>query len=889
MIVECGECSTKFKIADEKITSRGVKVRCSKCKHLFVVKKGGKTEQIEKPAKTKEKKKPAKPKPAVAEPIVDGPTMKVPRPDGVGIPESVFKAPTKVTAPPPPPPPPPPGKSPPKISAADSTELDDIFSRPTKVGPTPPPVADQKKFPVPPPPLAGDGGKSLADQIDLDGEEPKSKPLPSAAPEAPLSAPPPPVPASTVPPPPVTIKSGAAKPDTLPPPSAVPSAVPDLKSPGATSQPPQAAPKKAPPPATSPDSGLGDDLFGDLSALETEKKQPAQSSVPVPQIDFEPAAAKPPAASQPVQPSATMSDDPFAGIDISNGAQPGPASQPQPAPEPPSPQDSPPSSPDPVSGEAVGKPTEDLFGDLGDSFSEAPPATIPQPLKAAPPAAKADAPPVAPPATPPAATPDPIGAVPSAATPDPFGGAPSAATPDPFGDAPSAATPDPFASLGVGDADQASPEIDLAGPGSQPAQPPMPASSMSDDPFAAIDTTVPSDSPPAGLALDDSGPSGLETADKTPLDSDPFGAGEISTGLSEPGADQGGAFQDSDPFGQLDSAAAEPQDGPGPSGLQLDEDGKLTGDALPEPPPPTKAIQSTNAQAQQAPQHSPASPAPMAPAPAELRRSTGALWVYKVGFGVIALLMALLLFVAYRSGGKPDLTSWDTYVRAFTGESSTVEAGGDLLAVKVANTAYPNQAGHQLVVVWGEVENPTVEDKAAVAVTGKLLSKRGKTRAEFTAPAGIAFTPMEVFKMDDELAVEAAYRSRLDKIADLKIPPGGKVPFMLIFFEHPEEMDDVEFNVHPAVSQDPLRGLPPAPAPVPGPDSEDKSAEGEAETQDKPDSPKAAKKTTPKPAPAPKTPPKAVPKSDSKVIEVKKKGDFIKMKPAAKEAKKDEP
>ncbi|RME21987.1 MAG: hypothetical protein D6806_13680, partial [Deltaproteobacteria bacterium] len=39
MIVTCEKCSTKFKLADEKITPKGVKVRCSKCQHVFVVKK----------------------------------------------------------------------------------------------------------------------------------------------------------------------------------------------------------------------------------------------------------------------------------------------------------------------------------------------------------------------------------------------------------------------------------------------------------------------------------------------------------------------------------------------------------------------------------------------------------------------------------------------------------------------------------------------------------------------------------------------------------------------------------------------------------------------------------------------------------------------------------
>ncbi len=39
MIVECEKCSGKFKLDDSKVTEKGIKVRCSKCKHVFTVKK----------------------------------------------------------------------------------------------------------------------------------------------------------------------------------------------------------------------------------------------------------------------------------------------------------------------------------------------------------------------------------------------------------------------------------------------------------------------------------------------------------------------------------------------------------------------------------------------------------------------------------------------------------------------------------------------------------------------------------------------------------------------------------------------------------------------------------------------------------------------------------
>ncbi len=38
MIIECEKCHAKYRIDDSKVTPQGVKVRCKKCQHIFVVK-----------------------------------------------------------------------------------------------------------------------------------------------------------------------------------------------------------------------------------------------------------------------------------------------------------------------------------------------------------------------------------------------------------------------------------------------------------------------------------------------------------------------------------------------------------------------------------------------------------------------------------------------------------------------------------------------------------------------------------------------------------------------------------------------------------------------------------------------------------------------------------
>lgn len=39
MIIQCEQCQTRFRLDDSKVTEKGVKVRCAKCKHVFTVRK----------------------------------------------------------------------------------------------------------------------------------------------------------------------------------------------------------------------------------------------------------------------------------------------------------------------------------------------------------------------------------------------------------------------------------------------------------------------------------------------------------------------------------------------------------------------------------------------------------------------------------------------------------------------------------------------------------------------------------------------------------------------------------------------------------------------------------------------------------------------------------
>ncbi len=174
MIIECPKCSTKFKLDDSKIGSKGVKVRCSKCKHIFTVyKEEDKAPETEsapasEPASPPKEEKGAEtlefkdetPPPSSAPPSEEG------FDDGLG--EFSFKEDTKPPAPP--------------QEAEDDLGLDDVSFDEEEFG-------DEGQAPPP----AGESASAEPEGVEDDfgdfdfDEEPAS--LPNSEPEPKASTP----------------------------------------------------------------------------------------------------------------------------------------------------------------------------------------------------------------------------------------------------------------------------------------------------------------------------------------------------------------------------------------------------------------------------------------------------------------------------------------------------------------------------------------------------------------------------------------------------------------------------------------------------------------------------------------------------------------------------
>ena len=198
MVVQCPTCQSKFRIADDKVTDKGVRVRCTSCKNVFQVKKPGGAGEAPGPGNTMDLSslgaaavaragvrpgaaaaarpaaatRPAasKPAPAASRPPAatarggaNGTARRLDADDLFGMAELTGDAPLDNGAPAPSKPPPPPPA--PKASAKSmpmpnfddiDIEVPDEPSGPPPVKPPPPPPAAKSRPPPPPPKAAAE-------------------------------------------------------------------------------------------------------------------------------------------------------------------------------------------------------------------------------------------------------------------------------------------------------------------------------------------------------------------------------------------------------------------------------------------------------------------------------------------------------------------------------------------------------------------------------------------------------------------------------------------------------------------------------------------------------------------------------------------------------------
>jgi len=160
----------------------------------------------------------------------------------------------------------------------------------------------------------------------------------------------------------------------------------------------------------------------------------------------------------------------------------------------------------------------------------------------------------------------------------------------------------------------------------------------------------------------------------------------------------------------------------------------------------------------------------------------------------IIFVLSLFLLAAgalYFGTTKPGR---DTLGKLFPGwgsgpPGSVAESPYDIRKVKWS--IEKDTAGGTLFVVQGEVANVGNATSAGIGIRATLLGKDNQALAEKSAFAGNLLDNASLGRMDRP-AIEGAMSNRFGEgDVNREIPPGKALPFMVLFFDPPVEIDAV--------------------------------------------------------------------------------------------------
>jgi hypothetical protein len=123
---------------------------------------------------------------------------------------------------------------------------------------------------------------------------------------------------------------------------------------------------------------------------------------------------------------------------------------------------------------------------------------------------------------------------------------------------------------------------------------------------------------------------------------------------------------------------------------------------------------------------------------------------------------------------------------------------GEIETLQIDSKFIDNAKTGKLLVITGKVKNAYKEPRSFIRIRGKLFTT-GKTLAQTeTVYCGNVFTDLDLANLDipaikKRLSVKAG-----DKKSNYKVKPGATVPFMVVFANLPDDLE--EFVVEPAGS-----------------------------------------------------------------------------------------
>ena len=165
----------------------------------------------------------------------------------------------------------------------------------------------------------------------------------------------------------------------------------------------------------------------------------------------------------------------------------------------------------------------------------------------------------------------------------------------------------------------------------------------------------------------------------------------------------------------------------------------------------------------------------------------------KMGGLIINVILALALIVVLTAAGNLYVTEGASEgpLLSLKGLRSVFASHRGLVTRDVSNGIYETRAGAAVLFVRGQVENRT-QSATRIRVHAEIWDGSQLVKT-LEGLAGASATPEDVYGLTSPEDVRAL-NGKLSQTA-VVVPPGGRVPFILNFDSHPEELNGLRLKV----------------------------------------------------------------------------------------------
>jgi hypothetical protein len=157
--------------------------------------------------------------------------------------------------------------------------------------------------------------------------------------------------------------------------------------------------------------------------------------------------------------------------------------------------------------------------------------------------------------------------------------------------------------------------------------------------------------------------------------------------------------------------------------------------------------------------------------------------------GLAVLVLAGVGYFGFTPAGRKTVGSVAPGVAAMLGGSPVAPRGPSYDVRNVIGYYESGAGGVRVLVIKGQVVNLSGKEKSGIRVFATILDNAEKALAEQAVYAGNIIPGERLRKTGPEGAAKILENRFGEGLANMNVGPGKSVPFMVVFFDAPENID----------------------------------------------------------------------------------------------------